>query len=324
MSEQTLIEQLDALVETMVARADAGPPPADAQLVALLRIAADLRDLPREEFKARLKADLERKAAMTTQAVKPTKQGLQTVIPYLAVREAAALVDFTKQAFGAIELLRTTGTQGGMHAEVQIGDSRLMIGGGEVWHGTPMPTALHVYVEDADAVYERALQAGATSFYKPMDQPYGDREAGVKDASGNSWYIATHQGARHIPEGLGTVTPCLHPQGGTRLIDFLKRAFGAEESVCEMSPEGTVLHARISIGNSVVEIGEAHGPIQPTQGMFYLYVPDVDALYARAVNAGGTSLEAPANQPYGDRRAAVTDAFGNQWYMATPVGGLPR
>jgi uncharacterized glyoxalase superfamily protein PhnB len=65
-------------------------------------------------------------------------------------------------------------------------------------------------------------------------------------------------------------------------------------------------------------MGEAHGEWQPMPAMFYLNVDDVDAWYRRAVQAGATSMGEPANQPYGDRTAAVSDAFGNQWYMGTP------
>ena len=114
-----------------------------------------------------------------------------------------------KRAFGALELLRTTGSAGGVHAEVQIGDSRLMIGGGGAWGGRPTPTALHLYVPDTDQVYRAALQAGAESLHPPVDQPYGDREASVRDLAGNRWYIATHQTGGHVPDGLGTVTPFL-------------------------------------------------------------------------------------------------------------------
>jgi uncharacterized glyoxalase superfamily protein PhnB len=92
-----------------------------------------------------------------------------------------------------------------------------------------MPTGIHLYVKDADAVYERAVQAGATSLYRPVDQSYGDREAGVKDLSGNHWYIATSRSTEYRPEGLRTVTPFLHPHGAARMIDFLNQAFGAEE-----------------------------------------------------------------------------------------------
>ena len=79
-----------------------------------------------------------------------------------------------------------------MHAEVQIGDSRIMVAEvcGE-WN--PIPAMLHVYVNDADATYRTAIEAGATSLQEPTDQFYGDRSGGVKDAFGNHWWIATHK-----------------------------------------------------------------------------------------------------------------------------------
>ena len=125
-------------------------------------------------------------------AVKPIPAGYHTVTPYLVVPGAAQLIDFMKQALGAEELSRMDRPDGTvMHAEVKIGDSRVMLGeaGGEV---DPMPAMLHLYVEDADAVYQRALQAGATSLREPEDQFYGDRLGGVKDAFGNQWWLATH------------------------------------------------------------------------------------------------------------------------------------
>jgi uncharacterized glyoxalase superfamily protein PhnB len=192
-----------------------------------------------------------------------------------------------------------------------------MIGGGE--DCTPTPTGLHLYVPDADQVYQRALDAGAESLYAPVDQAYGDREAGVRDVAGNHWYIATHQTGGHVPEGLGTVTPFLHPRGAADLIEFMKRAFAAEEMGIHRGPEGAIAHAVVRVGGSVIEMGEAHGEWGPMPTMFYLYVDDVDAWYRRALAAGATSMEEPALQPYGERRAAVRDAFDNQWYLAAPV-----
>ena len=245
---------------------------------------------------------------------------VRSLTVYLAVRPADGLIEFVKRAFGAEELLRTTGSAGGLHAEVRIGDTRLMIGGGEAWGGPPTPTSLHLYVTDADATYRRALDAGATSLRAPVDQPYGDRDASVVDLAGNRWYIATHRGAAHVPAGLGSVTPYLHPRGSDRLIDFLKRAFAAQEMQVERESDRTVKHAKIRVGPSAVEMGEAHAEFGPMPTMFCLYVDDVDDAYRRALAAGGTSQEAPALQPYGERRAAVRDAFGNQWYLAAPVG----
>src|SRR5262249_26660090 len=197
--------------------------------------------------------------------------------------------------------------------------SKVMIGGGEAWGGTATPTALHLYVTDADAVYRRALEAGAVSLRPLVDQPYGDREGSVQDLAGNHWYIATHQASGHAPAGLGSVTPYLHPRGAERLIDFMKRAFEATEMQIEREPDGTVKHAKLRLAESIVEMGEAHGQWGPMPTMFYLYVDDVDAWYGRALAAGAMSMEAPALQHYGERRAAVRDLWGNQWYLATPA-----
>lgn len=319
MANVSLIEQLDSAIEAVLAGSDAPPPVADTRIAAQLRIAAALRGLPRPDFKARLKADLERRASMTTAAVRPMREGFHTITPYLIVPGAAELIDFVKEAFGAEELYRGTGSAGGIHAEVRIGDSMVMIGGGGAWRGTPKPAGIHLYVTDADAVYERAMQAGAISLHEPVDQPYGDREAGVKDQSGNHWYIATHQATGHTPEGLRTVTPFLHPREAAPMIDFLNKAFGAEEKSRYQSPEGRILHAAVMIGDSMIEMGEAHGPWQPMPTTFFMYVNDVDGLYRRAVAAGAASQAEPADQPYGDRVAGVSDPFDNTWYIATHI-----
>jgi len=259
-----------------------------------------------------------------TSTTDTTAEAIQSVTAYLAVRPAIELIDFVKRAFGAEELLRTTGSAGGVHAEVRIGDTKVMIGGGSAWSGTPTPTGLHLYVPDADQVYRHALEAGAESLYAPVDQPYGDREAGIRDLAGNHWYIATHQAGGHVPPGLGSVTPFLHPRGAPGLIDFLRQAFAAEELETHRGPEGAIAHAKIRVGGSVIEMGEAHGEWGPMPTMFYLYVDDVDAWYRRALSAGATSLEEPALQPYGERRGAVRDAFDNQWYLAAPAGRTGR
>src|SRR5438309_4932584 len=181
-----------------------------------------------------------------------------------------------------------------------------------------MPTSIHLYVPDADAVYQQALRAGAASVNAPVDQPYGDREAGIKDSFGNFWWIATHKGSSYVPEGMHTVTPFLHPKGAPAVIEFMKNAFGAQE-VDRYESEGVVHHAKVRIGNSMIEMGEAHGPYQPMPTTFYLYVEDVDAAYRRALGAGATSTGEPADQSYGARNAGVKDPFGNQWYIATHI-----
>lgn len=320
MANASLINQLNEAVEAIIADPGTPLPQVSQRIAAQLRIAAELRALPRPDFKARLKEELMKEASGSATSTKPVREAFHTVTPYLTVEKAPELIEFVKQAFGAEELLRTTGTGGGIHAEVRIGDSIVMIGGGGDWRGNPMPTGIHVYVNDADAVYNRAVQAGAAPMYAPMDQPYGDREAGVKDLSGNHWYIGTHKGAAYIPKGLRAVTPVLHPRGAAQMIDFLERAFGAEEQSRAQSPDGVIHHATVRIGDSMIEMGEAHGEWQPMATMFYLYVDDVDSWYRRALEAGATSRSEPADQSYGDRVAGVADPFENIWYLGTPIG----
>ena len=249
------------------------------------------------------------------------REGFRTVTPYIVVRDVPALIDFTVRTFGASERGRTSGG-GGIHAEVEIGDSKLMIGGGspeQPWSGEPRPTAFHVYVPNVDAVFERALQAGATALQEPAEMPYGERGGGVKDAFGNVWYIATAHGDSYVPDRLHTVTVYLHPRRAEPLIAFLKRAFDAEEVGKYASPDGVIQHAAVRIGDSPIEMGEAQEryPLMPTR--FYLYLPNVDAAYQRAIAAGATSLMVPGDQPYGERVAGVKDAFGNEWFMARPL-----
>jgi PhnB protein len=124
--------------------------------------------------------------------VKPIPDGYHTVTPYLVVRDVPRLIDFLCQAFGATELKRAARPDGSiMHAEVAIGDSRVMMGEPPP-PSPPMPGCVHLYVVDTDALYHLALQAGATSLREPTNEFYGDRMAGVQDPVGNQWWIATH------------------------------------------------------------------------------------------------------------------------------------
>jgi uncharacterized glyoxalase superfamily protein PhnB len=166
---------------------------------------------------------------------------------------------------------------------------------------------------------KQAIAAGATLIDEVRDQEYGERSGTVKDGAGNFWYIATAKGKGHTPEGLHSVNPYLHPMRAEPLIGFLKRAFNAEEVAKFASPDGVVHHAAVRIGDSVVEMGEAHGKYETMRAMFYLYVPNVDDLYKQAIAAGATSFQEPTDQFYGDRSAGVRDTFGNTWYIATHI-----
>ena len=125
---------------------------------------------------------------------KPIPDGYHSVTPYLTVRDAPKIIDFLKQAFGAKlshdPIKRPDGTL--MHAQVMIGDSRIMLAEeNEMARATT--STLYLYVANVDAVYQQAVKAGGKTIMEPMDMFYGDRSGGVKDPSGNSWYIATHK-----------------------------------------------------------------------------------------------------------------------------------
>ena len=120
-----------------------------------------------------------------------------------------------------------------------------------------------------------------------------------------------------IPDGYHTVTPFLNVKGVAKLIDFLKSALGAEEVMRMPGPDGTVMHAEVSIGNSRLMLGEPMQQSQPNTSAFYVYVSDVDSMYKRATGAGAKSVSPPTDQFWGDRMATVSDPFGNSWSLAT-------
>ena len=121
----------------------------------------------------------------------PAPDGFNTVNLYLIVDGADRLIDFLKQAFGAVELSRSSGDDGVVrNAAVRIGDSAVEVSEARPPFGA-MTAAIHLYLADTDVVYRRALDAGATSLYEPADMFYGERSGGVMDAWGNHWYIAT-------------------------------------------------------------------------------------------------------------------------------------
>ena len=277
-------------------------------------------EMPVEEMHRRFRAMMPEKKKP---AVDPVPKGYTTLTTYLVAQDADGLIQFMTKAFGAEETFRSgPGSEGGLHCEVRIGDSMLMVGGGGAgmkWRGTPMPSAFHIYVPDCDATYARALEAGAASIAEPADQDYGERTATVKDAAGNFWYIATYKGESYKSEGAPTLQPYLHPLRAEPVLNFMKRAFGAEELGRYTAPDGVIHHTTVRIGNAHMEMGEAHGPYQPMPTMFYLYVEDCDALYKRAMSAGATSISEPKDQPYGDRSGGVVDPFGNKWYIATHI-----
>lgn len=135
-------------------------------------------------------------------AVKPIPEGSSVVSPYLSVINAPAMIDFYKKAFGASETMRLQMPDGRVgHAELTIGGALIMLADEfpergflspkSIGSNARSPVAIHLYVEDVNAVYQRALSSGATSAKEPTDEFFGDRNAHVVDPSGHVWFLSS-------------------------------------------------------------------------------------------------------------------------------------
>lgn len=116
-----------------------------------------------------------------------------------------------------------------------------------------------------------------------------------------------------------TVTPYLLVPDGDAEIQFLTSAFGAAAGICERTPSGAVMHAEFKIGDSLVMLGQANEQWKALKASLYLWVENVDEVYAKALAGGATSLAAPEDKPYGHRNAGVIDPAGITWWIGSPV-----
>jgi len=315
MAERPLPDRLDETIGVILDRRDATAALRDDAVAPLARIALELRHYPDADFKARLRTQLRGRTTMTTAVETGVRTGFSTVTPYLRVPEEG-LVDFLVRVFDAQETMSGRGGGGGTHREVRIGDSMVMIGeggGGAVMPVRPM--AFHVFVKDADATFQRAIAAGATSFGEPADRSYGERSGFVADRFGNHWYIATPLGPQSVAGALRTVTPFLHAREAGQYDEYLQRLLGAVEEM-RHDEGGQFRYARIRVGDAAIELGEA----DPMPGSFIVYVADPEAAYQRAVDAGASSIMPMSDEPYG-RIGGVEDYTGNQWFFARPAVG---
>ncbi len=138
---------------------------------------------------------------MTTMKTHYVPAGYHTVTPYIIVRNAAKALDWYKSVFGAQEVMRFPGPGGKiMHAEIQIGDSHIMLADEFPQMNAVSPqtvggtsVGIMIYVEDTDAVFNKAVENGARVLQKPEDKFYGDRNATIYDPFGHMWYLSTHK-----------------------------------------------------------------------------------------------------------------------------------
>ena len=133
-----------------------------------------------------------------------------------------------------------------------------------------------------------------------------------------------------IPKGHHTVTPSIFVAGAAKAIDFYKKALGAEELMRFPAPDGTIMHAQIRIGDSIIMLGdempEGGGKSPKTYGgtpvSFFVYGENVDAAWKRAVDAGAKPIQPLADQFWGDRTGCLEDPFGHQWWLAQHIEDL--
>jgi uncharacterized glyoxalase superfamily protein PhnB len=116
-----------------------------------------------------------------------------------------------------------------------------------------------------------------------------------------------------------TLTPYLVVRDADAEIRFLEAAFGATESICQRNPDNTVMHAELQVGDSLLMLGQAGGDWMALSAALYVWVPDVDSIYAKALAAGAKSQSAPEDKPYGHRNAGVVDSNGITWWIGSPV-----
>ena len=138
------------------------------------------------------------------------------------------------------------------------------------------------------------------------------------------------QKAQAIPKGYHTVTPSLCVAGAAKAIDFYKKAFGAEERMRFPAPDGSIMHAELTIGDSTIMLGDempdqgGRGPksIGGTPVSFFIYQENVDEGWKKAVAAGAKEIMPLADQFWGDRTGCLEDPFGHQWWLAQHIQDL--
>ena len=197
MTKRSLFDQLDQAITQMLSGVQPSPVELDPEIAPLVRIASQLRDLPRTEFMEQLKSDLERSTAMSTTA-EPVAAARTAAAPRIAFKNAAKAIEFYKAAFGAREIMRFAIGEQIPHAEITIGDSSIMLTdewpeGGRFSAETlgNSPVAMALSVPNVDAFVQHAVDAGATIVFPVKDQFYGRREGTLRDPFGYLWSVST-------------------------------------------------------------------------------------------------------------------------------------
>lgn len=135
--------------------------------------------------------------------------------------------------------------------------------------------------------------------------------------------MTANRSVHWLPKGHAVVSTVLAAKDAAKLRDFIVRVFDAQVHECHSDSDGVLRHAEAKLGDSVIMLGEACGEWGPTTAAFYVYVPDCDATYRSAVEAGATGVMPPQDMFYGDRHGTFRDAWGNMWSVGTHIEDVP-
>ncbi len=303
MDKRSLFDQLDEAITQLLAHPIDTVAGVDPEIAPLVRIASELRELPRTDFMERLKSDLKRSTAMAT-TTEPITATRTIAAPRIAFKNPARAIEFYKAAFGAKETMRFEHEGHIPHAEIMIGDSLIVVSdewpqGGRLSAETlgASPIALQIIVPDVDRFVERAVAAGAKIKKAVTDQFYGRREGTVVDPFGYSWGITTvteemsveemHRRMQAgqpeppkktdvdpIPKGYRTLTPYMVAEDAVGLLGFLKNGLGGDEIFRSIGSAGG-MHAEVRVGDSVLMLGRRRPRTEMERPTETLWLPPV-------------------------------------------------
>ena len=185
------------------------------------------------------------------------------------------------------------------------------------WRTPPLPDQSRVHIE-IDAVTD-GCELRLTHDMEPRWAQHVDRIEHGWSTQMDAMATLLEQRADPM-SAYRTVTPYLVVRDADAEIAFLTQAFAARETACHRGEDGSVMHAELQIGDSLIMLAQAGGAFEPRPAAIFLWVEDIDATYDRALGAGGTSEAVPTDKPYGHRVGAVVGPNGVTWWIGSPLG----
>lgn len=252
-------------------------------------------------------------------------RAMQHIYPALRYQRAHEAIDFLERAFGFTRHAVFEGPDGSIaHAELRLGTATVGLNSAAgVVEGNPWTTVragIYVALPDAaavDAHHARASEAGAVIARRLQDTTYGAREYSVWDVDRHLWSFGTYA---YAPAGEPSLFVGLHYGDGSAAIDWLERVFGCVRLLTVPADDGGIVHAELEFQGNVLMLSSQTASLAgwaACRQVTYVHVPDPDAHFAHAREAGATILQAPADTSYGARAYYAQDPEGGYWGFST-------